>query len=1263
MRAKWKMEGQNVRKSIAMVLSVLLLICSIPVQFSAAASGDVFHISFDPDKDVYRPGDRVKVSVTVTNNTGKTFDKWNVVPSLDPNVGTVQGGDLSTKLDKLDNKKSTTLSYTLVLNDDISRKQDISIRFAAVQGVENKKTHKWTFTGSGTTELAKGEKIFVAEPYSGIAVMSGRDAGTKEDVKKGLLKAEFNLKNFENAQGDYSYEVSVTQNGKEITAYKLTQEEFKKTIGAGDAETAVLWAKLDSAPTAGASYAVTLTVTDDQNHVTKSSVEYRRENTGIRILPKKDGPYEAGTTVGFNIYYTAGKKYDKGVTLKFGVNDSAIGSASGSGLASYTYKGKVESGDDVETYVEIKIPEDHPGGKDFALNVKAYDANRGTAIAGATDDYFFDVIPLTGVRLLSAEDVGSDTRTGTLKSEFALRNYSAGSAAYSYDLKVYAEGKEIPKSEYTVIWEEELPGGDGLTMDGKSNVKARAVTKVKDKEKYSAPYKVVLSITDTESEVETHQSITLEPVGLEDIIPKFFLEKGGLDLFYYGNVAKDEECPFNDASSLRKMLTTLPEKDAKALWDKYKYDLYDPNCFAPSDNVGSNATSSSGKDVGYDYNDYGSGKKKNDYPRFEDDLLAFPKDRSNSPFHTGVKDTVNPLKYSLDDGGINFDKYFKNLKKTAGPDDGEKNTERAYTIQLSAETNPMPISPKMYVFQIQTSWQMFDMLHANATKTSNPDAVGLAVGSCSKNTAMANLYDVKKALIRFAEYLKKYDDGSSMIAITNVQHTNTHSMVSGKYFTNDMDALIQGLYGWDSFGDCEHVHYSSAALDTAIANIPTVLQAWKDKDGKDISSSTAQATCILIGGPTENTNGTSGYGIPLSKTSVTDNNNHRNSNLQHVYGIRVNEGTNVDNKKNAQGKDIISWLDIDSNQELFNQDGNGFYVAPSEDEVFNSLVDIFQKSNNDESAVNEKAVVNNVKLSDTVKKDFVVNKVTACYRTKDAKGNITDAPLPEDAYTVSKKVNSDGSTDVEVIYKEVVGKKNLVVKIDTKAKDDFLGSNNVYTNVNDADKGIGPNISDYTHTNNTTGKTTTYGRTDFTEKPQVNVPLKFTVEDGLTKKVAPGTEVNIKDLAFTNSNKKERITKDVEELVNNGYQINGTLTYQWYDKDGKAVGNPTQTPVRDGKATSDIEIPNYSYTATEADRDKEITYTLRATFTPEDVEERNVNKNPVLTKSDQGSVYIGVESANLYELPSAGGPGTYLFTFLGTLMATLAAFRMKRKES
>lgn len=125
------------------------------------------------------------------------------------------------------------------------------------------------------------------------------------------------------------------------------------------------------------------------------------------------------------------------------------------------------------------------------------------------------------------------------------------------------------------------------------------------------------------------------------------------------------------------------------------------------------------------------------------------------------------------------------------------------------------------------------------------------------------------------------------------------------------DILRNAILAWDSFGNCEHVHYDTDALVNATTNLASNLSGWKDFYGNDILYTDIQKVAVIIGGPTENSNSTNGYGCTLPWKTF------QSASLNSVYSIRTNNGT-------SNGSGVISWLDNAANNtgDAF-CDGNG----------------------------------------------------------------------------------------------------------------------------------------------------------------------------------------------------------------------------------------------------------------------------------------------------------------------------------------------------
>lgn len=641
--------------------------------------------------------------------------------------------------------------------------------------------------------------------------------------------------------------------------------------------------------------------------------------------------------------------------------------------------------------------------------------------------------------------------------------------------------------------------------------------------------------------------------------------------FYYGNVAKDTRAGFSDPETfmqkLRDVYSSEGEQGVKNIITRYYYDLFDPN-YASKGNAKYQFSSDGVLGTYYNYGDDG---------------LAWPKD-SLSPFHNTTKtEGVGSLDYSMLEDGVNYKDFFTGLDKTATAKlPGDANNERQYTIDIETEAAAATLTPLVMVFQIQTSWQMFNLLHANALDgEGNTD-----VGSSSINSSMANLYDIKNALIRFAEYTKAYNDTSVAYAITNVQHGGSYNMFisngsTTSYLSNNMDSVISGLYGWDTFGDCEHVHYSTKALETALKSLNNDLSGWTDSDGNPIDINEVRKVAIIIGGPTENTNGDNGYGSVLPWRTL-------NTTVDSVYGIRVNEGISL-----ADGFSGVSWLDQAENKDNFAE----YYIAPSEEQIYQSLVDIFHDQQN--RSIDDKSLyVSDVILEDTITDEFDLIEGTVKLYIDDV-----EQPLNKDNLTIHK--NDDGTTYISYIIPKVYNGSKVRLSFDLQAKENYIGSNNVYTNVGT------PSLSYIGGKESPERYTIKSGDT-----PQVNVPIRFEVENGesLVVKINSG-EIDLDTLSAS-------IVQDIEERATNFDQINGTVTYNWIDRSGNQALSCEVTISNGIIVVGDFNRHHIFEPNVEGD----YPFTLQITFTPNSSFPNS--GEPVNSRTENGEVFIKVVDDN-----------------------------------
>ena len=654
----------------------------------------------------------------------------------------------------------------------------------------------------------------------------------------------------------------------------------------------------------------------------------------------------------------------------------------------------------------------------------------------------------------------------------------------------------------------------------------------------------------------------------------------GLDKLYYGSVENDLTAPFHNASQLRDILENGDEAYAKAVWKKYRFDLYDPN-FQGRGGCGALMTPSGNK-----YNN----KKPdaNGKPDYADELLEstgheYPKD-GRSPFHTNIEAQIEPVENgTLVNGALveSDENAFKDLQKTASPDNGDSNSNREYTVDLKATADLKQLKPVAMVFQIQTSWQMFDKMHAN-------DRASLVNGQAVTKDLLS-LYEMKQGFMDFMDWMKQNTDGSLMIGITNFQHGGTNSMINAPYFVNNTDSIMEGLYGWDSFGDCEHIHYSNGELVKAEKQLNNSRNFvnWVDAEGTSIYEN-AEMISVIIGGACEaNDLKSDSVKLPVIPSGS----------IKQQYGIRTNSGTG------AIANDMISWMDYcaqESKKTAGAFDTGKYYKdVTTREQFFNTLKDIY--ADVQEKAPNQQKVTD-VTLEDTITNEFDVDQSAI-------KVYIDGTDVTSSA-NIQITGQADGTTKVSCTVGEVVHKQEVHLQIPVKAKEDFIGSNNVHTNQGTPTISYVGRLDDTVYTQ------------DFTDDPAVNVPIRFTISDGQTISLAPGKTVDLADLAKETA-QTQKMTEVVESKLNTYEQTEGTLTYQWVDEQGNPVGDPTTAAInKDHKTPPDI--PSYTVTTKEEDAGTSHQYTLRVTFTPTDIKENTTLKVAVSARTEDGKVEIEV---------------------------------------
>ena len=653
----------------------------------------------------------------------------------------------------------------------------------------------------------------------------------------------------------------------------------------------------------------------------------------------------------------------------------------------------------------------------------------------------------------------------------------------------------------------------------------------------------------------------------------------GLDQLYYGSVEDDSTAPFHNAEELQNMLENGEETYAKAVWKKYRYDLYDPN-FQGRGGCGALVIPSGEK-----YN------KKNpdtdNSPDYADELLEttsheYPKD-GDGPFHADVSAKIEPVENgTLVNGAlVESDENDFALQKTASPDEGDSNQNREYTIDLKATPDLKQVKPVVFIFQIQTSWQMFDKTHAN-------DRASLVNGKAVTQDLLS-LYEMKQGFLDFMDWMKNYTDGSLMLGITNFQHGGTHSMIESPYFTNDADSIMEGLYGWDSFGDCEHIHYSNGELKNAQKqlNNSSNFTNWTDADGNSIYNN-AEMISIIVGGACEAKDLSSGsVNLPTIPDGV----------IKHQYGIRTNSGTG------AVADDMISWIDYCAQGSkktagAFNT-GEYYKNVVTREQFFETLKSIY--ANVQEKAPNEQKV-SNVKVEDTVTAEFDVN--ISAIKAYVGGQDVTDRA------NIRVNKQSDGTTKVSCEFGTVANGKEVHLQIPVQAKDDFIGSNNVLTNQGTPTISYQGRIDGTSYTQK------------FTSTPAVNVPIRFRVDDGETADVEAGKNIDLSGLAKDSSD-AHIMTNAVENSLNKYSQIEGTLTYQWVDDQGNPAGSSTSAVINQDSRMPP-EILSYTVNTKEDDAGKTETYKLRVTFTPAEVRSETTSKTAVGAGTGEGIAGIRI---------------------------------------
>ncbi len=738
------------------------------------------------------------------------------------------------------------------------------------------------------------------------------------------------------------------------------------------------------------------------------------------------------------------------------------------------------------------------------------------------------------------------------------------------------------------------------------------------------------------------------------------------NILYYEASAKNPDVPFEDAESYRRYLCKTYVKavdsgkteaeaiaEVRKVWNKYIYDIYDPDYTSMSD-VG-----------GTGYPGQGLG----------DPTLSYPK-AVNPSFHGNITPVINQLDYSFLEDGIDYSNFISDMKKYAEADAaGDANTERKYDIDIVADGQAKARAPIALVFQVQSSWQMFDLNHANAVKNGS----NVKVGRLGISDALATLYDLKWAILDFLDYMKEaYPGNNIVVGITEVQHDGSSSMFNdnGLYVTNDMEVLRTAVENWDIFGNCEHVHYDTNAITTAVSNLKSNLSNWKDFYGREVQYDDIRKIGVVVGGPTENDSGTNGYGCTVTWSAFA------NAKFNSVYGIQTNTGTPI--PENTGG--LMSWLELAANNGTSYKDGLGNtnnmgftkkYVATSRAAIANVLREIadreFRVGGIDLLAVDK--CVEDTYIKDNVRKEFefdyskpvvatILNKddskmfdltitfaedgqsVTSIIQKDYRTGNTTDItsaatlsivnntltlsfdqtqtirlnlttgdedrPIALENQLIIAK-NSDGTTDVTYVFDKLYNTKKAELRFGVVAKEDYLGSNNVFTNTDCT--------SGYTHSKTVSGVTKTDEYRIFClDNPQVNVPIEFATVNGGHVTIPVNTVQDLYDI------EADPIPDMIEDLMDNYPQTNGKLIYEWVEPDGTTVKNCGEAIVKDGKVTG--VRPNLADSITFSNTGDYFA-TLKLTFIPDPVKpdgefHNGVTAEAVQKKKRSGTVTITV---------------------------------------
>lgn len=787
----------------------------------------------------------------------------------------------------------------------------------------------------------------------------------------------------------------------------------------------------------------------------------------------------------------------------------------------------------------------------------------------------------------------------------------------------------FPRGKYSQVWQYRDGTGDWLTLNEKAP--GEEITKIfypltpdqladlrALEDSGVRQYRLVLTSA-------TNRMLYSQPASfanIEDLITMAKIEAdldidltlATLSTYYYDEVRKDPKVPFYDAASFTKLLLEAygDNKDLSALkqvYYQYIYDIMDPNLIAGY------RAGPAGDSQAYPYNIYPveSDHADRNYQWYKDAGGS-----NSSPFHNKVASKINPLNAILEDGVLMEGSSFRNLEKTAKADlEGDKNRNRNYTVDIKATAEGCQARPTVIVFQVQSSWQMFNLGHANGINgKKSPANVNI--------TDMASLYDIKHAMIDFAKWIKENGDGSVVFAVTDVEHAGTFSAIQDPYLTNDMDSLITALQGWDIFGNCEHIHYKNDALINAINKInETTLGDWVDANGNKVLQD-AQKVAVIIGGTTENDAGTNGYGAVFPKVAAIDK----------YYTIETVSGTL------QGGRPRLSWLDTPANITTVRDTGGVQYKnVTSREALVETFKEILNKSKKPTTLVEESII------KDTIQAEFN-------YRPGSMKlvcvtnGLETTTSIADNDPNLTFNTDDDGNQVISYKFGPVAYGESIHLRFGLEAKEDYIGSNNVLTNV-----GV-PNLTYKTDLG-------AYVKQEFESTPKVNVPIRFPISDGLEAQIRLGTTIGLakderlkaKDIVAGIENYIlgiEYYDPEAQDYKTKYSQINGEVKYQW-----ELLAEDGHIPIYTYDASTGCitnargDPPDYNQIFTPEMIGK-YPFRLKVSFTPQEAEvDSGVAVGPL---SKEGNISLKVEALESVTLPSTGGMGSRCLSLFGILL-------------